>query len=121
MTLAILRERSADRFVVRLVGTFDARMADTVTQAILSAPELSVVVDLSELVSLDEGGLEALVDLSHSSHARGAPCALWVHVVTCREVSGRPAWQCHTIAELAAAQRHDRVREHWQHLMADRH
>ncbi len=72
MTLAILRERSADGFVVRLVGTFDARMADTVSQAILSAPELSVVVDLSELVSLDEGGLEALVGLSQRFAREGS-------------------------------------------------
>ncbi len=72
MTLAILRERGADEFVVRLVGKFDARMADTVTQAILSAPELSVVVDLSELVSLDEVGLQALVDLSHQFAREGS-------------------------------------------------
>jgi anti-anti-sigma factor len=49
---------------VHLMGDLDSRMADAVTQAIVSTPELSVVVDLSDLCSLDESGLHALVEAS---------------------------------------------------------
>jgi anti-anti-sigma factor len=62
MTLAIRRERTTDGFVVRLIGDLDERMAGTVTQAITAAPELSVVVDLSDLNSLDDAGLRGLVE-----------------------------------------------------------
>ena len=62
MTLAIRRERTTDGFVVRLIGDLDPRMAVTVTQAITATPELSVVVDLSDLNSLDEKGLRGLVE-----------------------------------------------------------
>lgn len=62
MTLAIRRERTTDGFVVRLIGDLDARMAGTVTQAITATPESSVVVDLSDLNSLDDRGLRGLVE-----------------------------------------------------------
>jgi anti-anti-sigma factor len=62
MTLAIRRERTTDGFVVRLIGDLDARVAGTVTQAITATPELSVVVDLSDLNSLDDAGLRGLVE-----------------------------------------------------------
>ena len=62
MTLAIHRERTTGSFVVRLIGDFEVRMAGAVTQAIVSGDQSSVVVDLSELGSLDAGGLRALVE-----------------------------------------------------------
>ena len=62
MTLAIRRERTTEGFVVRLIGDLDPRMAGTVTEAITATPESSVVVDLSELNSLDENGLRGLVE-----------------------------------------------------------
>ncbi len=65
MTLAILRERAAGDYVVRLIGEFDAPMADTVTEALLSTPEPSVTLDLSELSSIDAAGLQTLVAVSH--------------------------------------------------------
>jgi anti-anti-sigma factor len=61
VTLAILRERTSEGFVVHLIGDLDDQMAATVMQAIVSTPELSVVVDLSELSSLDASGLRALL------------------------------------------------------------
>ena len=64
MTLAIRRERTPEGFVVFLIGDLDSGMADVVTQAITSTPELSVVVDLSDLCSLDGTGLQALVQAS---------------------------------------------------------
>ena len=36
MTLAIRRERTADGFIVRLIGEFDSHMAGVVTEAIMS-------------------------------------------------------------------------------------
>jgi anti-anti-sigma factor len=71
MTLAIRRERTTEGFVVHLIGDLDWRMADTVTQAITSTPDLSVVVDLSDLSSLDGGGLGALVEASDHLAADG--------------------------------------------------
>ena len=62
MTLAIRRERTTDGFVVRLIGDLDARMVGTVTQAITATPESAVVVDLSDLNSLDDEGLRGLVE-----------------------------------------------------------
>jgi anti-anti-sigma factor len=62
MTLAIHRERSEDGFVVRLIGEFDPRMATAITQAILSTDESSVVLDVSELRSLDGSGERAIAD-----------------------------------------------------------
>lgn len=62
MTLAIHRERSDDAFVVRLVGEFDPRMAGAITQAILSTDESSVVLDVTELRSLDGSGERAIAE-----------------------------------------------------------
>lgn len=49
---------------MRLSGDLNSRMAATVVQAITSTPDRSVVVDLSDLNSLDEEGLRALVEAS---------------------------------------------------------
>ncbi len=65
MTLAIQRERTPEGFFVRLSGNLNARMASAVLEAIISAPDLSVVVDLSDLNSLDEDGMRALTEASH--------------------------------------------------------
>jgi anti-anti-sigma factor len=62
MTLAIHRERTTDGFLVRFVGEFEPRMAAAMTQAILSTAESSVVVDVSDLTSLDASGVGALVE-----------------------------------------------------------
>ncbi|MGA8724875.1 MAG: STAS domain-containing protein [Acidimicrobiales bacterium] len=62
MTLAIHRERSEDGFVVRLVGEFDPRMAGAITQAILSTAEPSVLLDVSDLRSLDGSGVRAIAE-----------------------------------------------------------
>ncbi len=70
MTLAIRRERTTDGFVVRLIGDLNSRMAGAVGEAITSTSESSVVVDLSELDSLDSHGLRAIVEASH--HLAGA-------------------------------------------------
>jgi anti-anti-sigma factor len=64
MTLAILRERAAGEYVVRLVGEFHAPMADAVSEALLSTLEPSVTLDLSELSSIDTAGLQTLVSVS---------------------------------------------------------
>ena len=62
MTFAIRRDRAPDGLSVRLIGDLDSKMADAVTQAIVSTTELRVVIDLSELRSVDEGGLKALLE-----------------------------------------------------------
>lgn len=46
---------------MRLIGVLDSKMAAAVTQAITSTSELKVVVDLSELSSIDDGSLRSLV------------------------------------------------------------
>jgi anti-anti-sigma factor len=71
MTLGIHRERTSEGFVVSLVGDLDRGMAGATVQAITSAPEASVVVDLSDLRSLDGSGLLALVEASHHLAAAG--------------------------------------------------
>ncbi len=75
-TLAIRRERTPEGFVVYLIGDFDGRMAGAVMQAITSTPELAVVVDLSDLNSLDGDGLRALVEAN--DHLVGEGRALTV-------------------------------------------
>lgn len=62
MTLAIRREWTTQGFVVSLIGDLDSGMASAVTQAITSTPGVSVVVDVSDLSSLDSSGLRALVE-----------------------------------------------------------
>jgi anti-anti-sigma factor len=62
VTLTIRRERTTEGFVVRLIGDLDSRMASAVAQAITSTSEFSVVVDLSDLSSLDDHGLRAIVE-----------------------------------------------------------
>jgi anti-anti-sigma regulatory factor len=62
MTLAIRRERTSHGLVVYLIGDLVGPVVGTVTQAITSTPEPTVVVDLSELHSLDDNGLCALVE-----------------------------------------------------------
>jgi anti-anti-sigma factor len=61
MTLTILRERTTDAFVVHLIGDLDPGRAGAVAQVITSAPESLVVVDVSDLSSLHDDGLRALV------------------------------------------------------------
>jgi hypothetical protein len=46
-------------------------MADAVTQAIISTTELRVVIDLSELRSVDAGGLKALFEAGQILAATG--------------------------------------------------
>jgi anti-anti-sigma factor len=65
VTLGIHRERTAEGFVVSLVGDLDRGMAGATSQAITSTAEPSVIVDLSDLNSLDGSGLLALVEASH--------------------------------------------------------
>jgi anti-anti-sigma factor len=65
MTLAIRRERTTYGFVVSLIGDLDSGMAEAVVHAIASTSGESVVVDLSDLSSLDDSGLSALVEASH--------------------------------------------------------
>jgi anti-anti-sigma factor len=76
VTLAIRRERTTQGFVVSLIGDLDSGMAGAVTQAITSTPGVSVVVDLSDLSSLDGSGLRALVEAS--DHLAGDGKALSV-------------------------------------------
>lgn len=71
MSLAIHRERTADGFLVRFVGEFDSWMADAITQAILSTAESPVVVDVSDLSSLDSSGVRALVEAREHLAAEG--------------------------------------------------
>jgi anti-anti-sigma factor len=65
MTLGVHRERTREGFVVSLVGDLDRAMAGAATRAITATSEPSVVVDLSDLNSLDGSGLLALVEASH--------------------------------------------------------
>lgn len=64
MTFAIQRERTAEGFFVRLSGALTSSRAGAVVEAITSAPDQSVVVDLTELTSLDDDGLRALDEAS---------------------------------------------------------
>lgn len=64
VTFAIQRERTAEGFFVRLSGDLNARMAVAVVEAITSTPDLSVVIDLTELTSFDEEGLRSLDEAS---------------------------------------------------------
>ena len=61
MTFAIRRERTPDGMTVHLIGAFGSAMAAAVTQAIVTTPAPGVVVDLSELSSLDGEALSALL------------------------------------------------------------
>ena len=76
MTLAIQRERTTGSFVVRLIGDFEVRMAGAVTQAIVSGDQPSVVIDLTELRSLDAGGLGALVEARRQLASSGRAMAV---------------------------------------------
>ncbi len=49
---------------MRLSGDLNARMAAAVVEAITSTPDLSVVIDLTELTSFDEDGLRSLDEAS---------------------------------------------------------
>jgi anti-anti-sigma factor len=71
MTFAIRRDRAPDGLFVRLIGNLDSKMADAVTQAIVSTTELRVVIDLSELQSVDAGGLKALLEAGQILAATG--------------------------------------------------
>jgi anti-anti-sigma factor len=76
MTLAIRRERTGDGFIVRLIGDFDSHMAGVVTEAIMSSPESSVVLDLSDLHSLDGAGLRALIEARDHLACDGVACRI---------------------------------------------
>ena len=49
---------------MRLVGELDPRMAGAVVEAIISTPDLSVVLDLTELRSFDGSGVRAIDEAS---------------------------------------------------------
>jgi anti-sigma B factor antagonist len=68
--LRIDHERTAERYVIRLVGEMDLANADEVRQALNAAIEgeaAAVIVDLSELEFVDSTGISALLSVQAAS------------------------------------------------------
>lgn len=73
--LRIDHERSADQYVIRLVGEMDLANVDEVRQALTAAIEgedPAVIVDMSELEFIDSTGIALLVGtLAHNGDGPG--------------------------------------------------
>lgn len=68
--LRIDHERSADQYVIRLVGEMDLANVDEVRQALTAAIEgedPAVIVDMSELEFIDSTGISMLLDAQAAS------------------------------------------------------
>lgn len=68
--LRIDHERSADQYVIRLVGEMDLANVDEVRQALTAAIEgedPAVIVDMSELEFIDSTGISMLLEAQAAS------------------------------------------------------
>ena len=101
MTLAIQRERTPEGFFVRLSGVITPRNAAAIVEAITSTPDHSIVLDLSDLGSLDEDGLRTLGEARQRIARDGRSMIVIGASDAVREAirSAEPSWSPETVEQ----------------------